>query len=106
VRVHLTEDAVKQFQEIQNHDNTTLSQGSLKYLQKLVELPAKHWLEIRRSWDNGVFKIMDVVPFDVRGKVEYGHAEPEITVFITHFRLKVFSPSSRNETRELVHGLN
>ena len=90
VHVQLTEDALKDFKKIQSHQNSLLAKSSVNYLKKLIELPGDNWLELRQSGNNGVFKINDIIPFDIRGKVEYGPAQPEILVFVTHFKLKTF----------------
>ena len=88
VRVQLTVEALNDFKVIQNHDNLLVSHWGEKYLKGLVGLSPQRWLALRRQWDRGVFKTGDLVPFDIRGKVEVGPAQPVIAVFITHFKLK------------------
>jgi hypothetical protein len=88
VRVQLTEGALRGFKDIQEHEDLLVSHWGMKYLQGLTELPSKRWLDVRRHWDGGVFKISDLTPFDIRGKVEYGAAPSVIVVCITHFQLK------------------
>ncbi len=86
VTVQLTEKALEEFKAIQNHDNFLISEWGTRYLKKLVGLSAENWLEVRRRWEKGVFKANDLIPFDIRGKVE--PAPRVIVVFITHFQLK------------------
>jgi hypothetical protein len=88
VQVQLTVEALRDFKVIQNHDNLLISHWGEKYLKGLVGLSSQRWLDLRRQWDNGVFKTGDLVPFDIRGKVEVGPAQTVIAVFITHFKLK------------------
>jgi ribosomal protein S21 len=88
VQVQLTENALKSFKGIQNHDNFLVSEWGVKYLKGLVELPPKSWLDMYQHWDRGAFKISDFIPFDIRGKVDCDRASLEIVVLITHFKLK------------------
>lgn len=88
VKVQLTEEALKEFREIQSHENGLVSQWGVKYLKGLLQLPAKSWLDVSQRWEKGAFKISDIIPFDIRGKVENGSAAKGIEVFITRFKLK------------------
>jgi hypothetical protein len=88
VQVQLTESASKEFKAIQVHENYFVSQWGMKYLKGLVDLPPGSWLEVRRRWDGGLFKISDFVPFDIQGKVDCNSAPPAIQVSITRFKLK------------------
>jgi|HubBroStandDraft_1064217.scaffolds.fasta_scaffold578398_2 hypothetical protein len=88
VWVQLTETAVKDFKAIQNSDNFLVSEWGAKCLKELLEFTPRRWLEVRRRWARGIFKIDDLILFDIRGKVEPG-ADPRILqVFVTHFKLK------------------
>jgi len=88
VKVQLTEKALEEFKAIQNHDNFLISEWGTRYLKKLVGLSAENWLEVRRRWEKGVFKANDLIPFDIRGKVQAGPAPRAVVVFITHFQLR------------------
>ena len=88
VQVQLTENALKDFKVIQNHDNFQISKWGIKYLKELIELSPKSWVDVHRNWDGGIFKISDFIPFDIRGKVDYGATSLDLVVLITHFKLK------------------
>jgi hypothetical protein len=88
VRVQFTESALEEFKAIQKHENYFVSQWGVKYLKGLVDLPPGSWLDVRRHWDKGLFKISDFVPFDIQGKVDWGLAPSAIQVSITRFKLK------------------
>lgn len=88
VRVELTQSALKEFKAIQNHRNKTISEWGEKYLQALIEIPAQGWSQVRERWDQGVFKVGDFIPFDIRGKVDHAPDQAHIRVLVTRFELK------------------
>ena len=88
VQVQLTESALREFKAIQAHQNRQVSEWGLNYLKKLVELPPKSWQTVGHLWHRGIFKVNDFIPFDIRGKVEYGTNPKELVILITRFKLK------------------
>ena len=88
VWVQLTETAVKDFKAIQNSNNFLVSEWGAKCLKDLLEFTPQRWLEVRRRWVRGIFKIDDLILFDIRGKVEIGANSRVLQVFVTHFKLK------------------
>jgi hypothetical protein len=88
IQIQLTDEALREFKEIQNHPQSFVSDKGERYLRKLIQFPLERWQVIQRHWKKSVFRSDSQMPFDIRGKVCYDGSGRVRTVLITRFKWK------------------
>jgi hypothetical protein len=87
IQIQLTNEALREFKEIQGHLQTRVSGEGKRYLRKLIHVPLERWQAIQSHWANGAFCSDRQLPFDIRGKVCGGPGKPK-TILITRFKFR------------------
>ena len=88
IKIQLTDEAFREFKEIQEHPHALVSDGGKRYLRQLIKIPLERWQIIQRHWYKGAFRSDHQLPFDIRGLVCYDGAGRLKTVLITRFKWK------------------
>jgi hypothetical protein len=86
VEILFSQEAEREFAEIQSCERSLIRDLARRYLEDLVLFPPGDWVDLRSRSGTDVFKSDNHIPFDIQGKVYGGKSRSAERVLITRFR--------------------
>ena len=88
IRVELAEEALREYEEIQNIPDESIAAGGRRYLTQLTRFSLDRWVALRNQWHDDSFRLEGDLPIDIQGKVYEDRSGVVRTVLITRFKLR------------------
>lgn len=88
ISVELAEEALREYEEIQNIPDESIAAGGRRYLTQLTRFSLDRWVTLRNQWHDDSFRLEGDLPIDIQGKVYEDHSGVVRTVLITRFKLR------------------